>query len=78
MLSSLLLAVLYVRTESVTGISRTARIAVVVVIGLIAAAMTTSIGFDLIPDAAEGRLLDLASIILAGFAAIALAARRLL
>lgn len=75
--ASLLLAVLYLRTESGSGISRTARIAVVAVIGLIAGAATTSIGLDLIPDSAEGRLLDLASIILAGLAAVALAVRRL-
>jgi hypothetical protein len=75
--ASLLLAVLYLRTESGSGMSTTSRIAVGALIGLIAAGVTTSIGLDVIPDNAERPLLDLATIILAGVAAGALVAHRL-
>ena len=76
-LAMFLLAGLNLRTESGSGSSRLIRIGLGVLAGFIAAAVTISIGFDVVPDAAEGDVVDLLTIILAAFAILVLAARRL-
>jgi hypothetical protein len=74
---SLLLGLLSLRVEWASGTPRLARIAIGALVGLVAAAVTTSIGLDVIPDSAEGGLVDLFVIILGALAAIVLVARRM-
>lgn len=63
--------------ESATGMPRVARITVGALVGLIAAAVTISIALDVVPDTAEGGLIDLSTVILGALAAIVLIARKL-
>lgn len=73
----LLLAGLNLRPGSGSDAPRLVRFGLGALVGFIAAAVTISIGFDVVPDAAEEDVIDLVTIILAAFAIIVLAARRL-
>lgn len=70
------LALVNNRTGLDAGMPAAGRLIMGALVGLIAAAVTISIGLDVIPDADEESLLDLAAIFLAGVGAMALVLRR--